>query len=142
MTDDTDRRDRAKPETLRLNMIAAGLTVNDVHASLHFYSEVLGFHIAERFEAEDGELRGAALLAGTTMMMISQDNWEKGRERVKGVAVRLNMETSQDIDDLAALIKVRGGTLETEPADMPWGARVFNVVDPDGFQISIMSPRS
>jgi uncharacterized glyoxalase superfamily protein PhnB len=138
MTEDVDRRDGEKPVTLRLKMIAAGLTVNDLQASLHFYSEVLGFHIAERFEHE-GELRGAALVAGSAMMMISQDDWEKGRDRQKGVAVRLNMQASTDIDALAALIKERGGTLETEPADMPWGARAFNVVDPDGFMITIMS---
>ena len=139
MTDDVDGRDGANPESLRLKTIASGLTVNDLQASLHFYSEVLGFHIAERFEYE-GVLRGAALVAGTAMMMISQDNWEKGRDRVKGVAVRLNMETTQDIDALAALIKERGGSLESEPEDMPWGSRAFNIVDPDGFQITIMSP--
>jgi uncharacterized glyoxalase superfamily protein PhnB len=31
--------------------------------------------------------------------------------------------------------------LETEPADMPWGARVFRLVDPDGYKLSISSER-
>ena len=39
----------------------------------------------------------------------------------------------------AAGIKERGGSLESEPADMPWGARAFSVVDPDGFQITFSS---
>jgi uncharacterized glyoxalase superfamily protein PhnB len=47
--------------------------------------------------------------------------------------------TAQDVDELAAGIKERGGTLDAEPADMPWGPRVFRVRDPDGFRIAISS---
>ena len=36
-------------------------------------------------------------------------------------------------------IKARGGSLELEPTDMPWGVRVFRVKDPDGFKIAISS---
>lgn len=32
-----------------------------------------------------------------------------------------------------------GGALESEPMDMPWGARVFRVLDPDGFKLAISS---
>ena len=45
----------------------------------------------------------------------------------------------QDIDELAAAIRARGGELAQEPTDQPWGARDFAVVDPDGFKISISS---
>jgi uncharacterized glyoxalase superfamily protein PhnB len=27
--------------------------------------------------------------------------------------------------------------LQSEPADMPWGARIFRLVDPDGFKLVI-----
>ena len=42
-----------------------------------------------------------------------------------------------DIDELAEAIKARGGTIEQEPTDQPWGARDFTVKDPDGFAISM-----
>jgi uncharacterized glyoxalase superfamily protein PhnB len=29
----------------------------------------------------------------------------------------------------------------SEPVDMPWGARVFRLTDPDGFRIVIASER-
>ena len=45
--------------------------------------------------------------------------------------------TAQSIDAVANGIKQRGGTLATEPADMPWGARVFRLVDPDGYKLVI-----
>jgi uncharacterized glyoxalase superfamily protein PhnB len=35
-----------------------------------------------------------------------------------------------------------GGTLASEPTDMPWGQRVFRVKDPDGFVLVIASERA
>jgi len=45
--------------------------------------------------------------------------------------------TQQDPDAVAAYIKAHGGTLLSEPADMPWGMRVFRVVDPDGWVFAV-----
>ncbi len=35
---------------------------------------------------------------------------------------------------IAAAIKARGGKLVSEPVDQSWGARTFNLVDPDGYR--------
>ena len=133
-----DRREPGKPETLRLKSISPGITVNDLDASLSWYRDVVGFHIVETFE-HDGVVMGAALIAGVARLMLSRDDGAKGRDRVKGQAIRLYLTTSGDVDDVAAAIKARGGTLASEPEDMPWGARAFNLVDPDGFQLTITS---
>ena len=71
--------------------------------------------------------------------MLSKEDWAKGRDRVKGQGLRLYMSTNQDVDEVAAAIKSRGGEFTSEPADMPWGARTFDLVDPDGFLITISS---
>jgi uncharacterized glyoxalase superfamily protein PhnB len=47
----------------------------------------------------------------------------------------MQFTTDQDIDEIADRIKEHGGALETEPTDMPWGPRVFRVLDPDGFRL-------
>lgn len=142
MSDETnpqaDRPTRGKPETLRLKSISPGITVNDLDASMKWYCEVVGFHIAEKFEHE-GVVRGAALIAGVAQLMLSQDDGAKGTDRVKGKAIRLYLTTSQEVDDVAKAIKTRGGTLASEPADMPWGSRAFDLLDPDGFQLTITS---
>jgi len=129
---------RTIPESLRIRTISPGLTVSDLDASLSWYRDIVGFTVGELWEHE-GEVRGAELLAGSARLMIGQDDWAKGRERVKGVGLRLYMSTGQDVDEVAAAIKSRGGMLESEPEDMPWGARAFSLVDPDGFQITISS---
>lgn len=53
----------------------------------------------------------------------------------------MQITTAQDVDELARRIKERGGTLDSEPIDTPWGARVFRLRDPDGFRLTISSER-
>jgi predicted enzyme related to lactoylglutathione lyase len=73
-------------------------------------------------------------------VLITQDNGEKGADRPRGEGFSLRVTTAQNIDDLAARIKERGGTLATEPFDA-FGGRAFRIVDPDGFRFAISSER-
>jgi len=129
-------KERRQPETLRLRSLMPSLTVNDLAASLAWYRDVLGFIVAEEFRRED-RVVAARLTAGAVDFLLGQDDFAKGRERRKGVGLRLYCITGQDVDQLAAAIKEKGGKLVQEPQDQPWGARDLAVVDPDGFVISI-----
>jgi len=131
-----EERRKRTPESLRLRSVMPMLTVNDVQASMAWYRDVLGFIVVEEYKM-DGEVRGARLRAGTVEILINQDDFAKGRDRKKGVGLRLYCMTAQEIDQLAAAIRERGGTLTQEPQDQSWGARDFAIVDPDGFNISI-----
>lgn len=111
-------------------------TVNDLEKSMAWYTGVLGFKVDERWE-RDGKLMGVSMKLGNVTFMIGQDDWQKGRDRRKGEGFRIYCETNQDIDGLAAAIKARGGVLDTEPTDQPWGSRDFAISDPDGFKITI-----
>jgi lactoylglutathione lyase len=131
-------QERKQPETLRLRDVTPSLTVNDLQASVAWYRDVLGFTVAEEYQM-DGKVMGVRLVAGAATFLLGQDDFAKGRDRQKGIGFRLFCETAQDIDELAAGIKERGGKLSQEPTDQPWGARDFAVADPDGFNISIMT---
>ena len=80
---------------------------------------------------------GVSLQAGGVTFMIGQDDWKKGRNRKKGEGFRLYCTTTQDVDALAKEIQARGGKLDSEPRDQPWGTRDFSLTDPDGFKITI-----
>jgi uncharacterized glyoxalase superfamily protein PhnB len=125
-----------QPETLNLRSMMPAITANDLQASLAWYRDVLGFTVAEEYRRDD-KLMGVRLMAGHVQVLLSQDDFAKGRDRQKGAGLRLFCTTAQDVDQLAADIKERGGQLAHEPTDQPWGARDFGVVDPDGFNISI-----
>lgn len=129
---------RKKPESLRLRDVSPSLTVNDLQASIAWYRDIVGFTLGETWE-RDGKMAGAELMAGSAAINLSQDDWARGRTRVKGEGFRLYLHTAQDINVIAARIKVHGGTLASEPADQPWGSRTFNLVDPDGYKLTISS---
>ena len=45
-----------------------------------------------------------------------------------------------NVDATAARITAAGGTLLSEPADRPWGVRMFQFNDPDGFKLGVSTP--
>ena len=118
--------------------LQASLTVNDLEKSLAWYRDVVGFAVDQRHERE-GKLMAVSLQAGDVRLLLAQDNGAKGLDRVKGVGFSLQITTEQEIDAIAQRIRAAGGTLESEPADMPWGARMFRLRDPDGFILTISS---
>jgi uncharacterized glyoxalase superfamily protein PhnB len=118
--------------------VAASLTVRDIRKSLAWYRDVLGFTV-DREHERDGQLRAVSLRAGAVRILINQDDGAKGLDRVKGEGFSLQFTVAGSVDDVANRIKQCGGTLDSEPADMPWGPRVFRVRDPDGFRLVISS---
>lgn len=131
---------RAEPESFRARALSASLTVKDLQKSLAWYCDVMGFTVDEKYERE-GRLMAVALKAGDVRLLIGQDDGARGWDRVKGQGFSLQIKTAQDVDGIANRIKEHGGTLESEPADMPWGARIFRLLDPDGFRLTISSIR-
>ena len=122
---------------LQAKTIAPSLTVDDLQKSISFF-EGLGFGVEERWE-ENGTLNGVMLRAGEARIGLSQDDWKKGRDRRKGVGLRIFIETAQDVDALAARAKEAGIALNAEAHDTPWGTRAFEVTEPSGFMLTISS---
>jgi len=112
--------------------------VKDLDKSLAWYRDVVGFEVDRKHERE-GRLRAVSLRAGDVRILINQDDGAKGWDRAKGEGFSLQITTEQNVDEIAQSIKQRGATLESEPADMPWGARIFRLRDPDGFKLTISS---
>lgn len=130
---------RSEPQTFRARSLGVSLTVKDLEASLKWYVDVVGFIIDRRIE-RDGKLRGVAIKAGDVRILLNQDDGAKGWDRVKGEGFSLSFSTAQNVDDIAERIESHGGTLDTQPADMPWGMRSFRLRDPDGYKLSISAP--
>jgi uncharacterized glyoxalase superfamily protein PhnB len=122
---------------LQVKTLSPSFTVNDLQKSIRFF-EGLGFVVDERME-EKGVLMGAMMRAGQSEIGLAQDDWKKGRNRVKGDGTRLYLSTTQNIDQLAERIKKSGISLDTEPRDTEWGTRAFDVTEPSGFKLTISS---
>lgn len=125
---------------LQATSLVPNFTANDLQQSIRFY-EGLGFGIEERWE-DNGVLVGVMLRAGDSRVGLSQDDWKQGRDRVKGVGMRIFIGTRQNIDELAASAKAAGIHLHSEPHDTPWGSRAFEATDPSGFKLTISTEGS
>lgn len=136
-----ERRNRSVPESFRARSLMASLTVNDFQKSLAWYRDVVGFTVEEEYKDGDKSV-GAALIAGEARLMLNQDDGKKGWNRTKGEGFALYFTTAQNVDEIAKRIKDRGTELLSEPADMPWGSRMFRVKDPDGFILAIGTQES
>jgi uncharacterized glyoxalase superfamily protein PhnB len=122
---------------LKAKTIMPSLTVDDLDRSIAFY-EALGFGVADRWE-DNGTLLGVMLQAGELQIGLSQDDWKKGRDRQKGVGTRIYIETTQNVDEIAARARAAGVTLDSEPQDTEMKTRQFEVTDPSGFKLTVSS---
>ena len=122
-------------ETLQISSIVPSFTVDDLQKSITFYGG-LGFSVEERWE-DNGTLQGVMLRAGNYRIGLSQDDWKKGRDRKKGVGMRVFIGTTQNVDEIAARAKGAGIKLDAEPHDTEWKSRAFEVTDPSGFLLTI-----
>jgi uncharacterized glyoxalase superfamily protein PhnB len=125
-------------KTLTGTSVTPSLTVDNLQQSVDFFGG-LGFEVEERWE-ENGVLLGVMLKGGNVRLGLSQDDGKKGRDRVKGVGMRLYIETTDNIDEVAARAKAAGVALTTDAHDTDWGNRAFEVKEPSGFLLTIGSP--
>lgn len=136
----TNQQSRNQPESFRARALGVSLTAKNFEKSLKWYTEVLGFTLDRNYE-RDGKVVGAAIKAGDVQISLNQDDGKKGTDRIVGQGFSMMFTTAQSVDDVAARVKAAGGTLDSEPADMPWGARIFRITDPDGYKLVISSER-
>ncbi len=129
---------RHQPQNLRVKRVGLSVTVNDLQKSLDWYTRVLGFVAGDKWE-QGGKLMAHEIKSGATGIWLNQDDWAKGRDRVKFLGTRVYFETEQDIFKLADVIKSRGGRLDHDPETREWGGTDFGITDPDGFKITIQS---
>lgn len=125
-------------DSFHAHALTASLTVKDLEKSMSWYCDVVGFTVDQKYERE-GKLLAVALKAGDVRILINQDDGAKGWDRAKGEGFSLQFLTNQSVDEIAKRIQERGGTIDSEPTDMPWGARMFRLHDPDGFKLVISS---
>ena len=140
MSTTTSTANGAATDGLVGEAITVSFTAKDITASVAWYRDVLGMTVTQEHE-RDGVLRAVAMQAGSVRILLNQDDGGRGWERVKGEGFAIQITTAQSIDDVANRVKANGGQLDLEPTDMPWGARIFRLRDPDGFKLSISSPR-
>ena len=126
---------------LNATTLGCSITCKEISASIRFYHEAVGFAVEQTFERE-GKVVGAIVSAGDIRIVLNQDDGKLGWDRIKGQGfyLQINVPAYADVDGAAVRIKAAGGTLLSEPADRPWGVRMFQFKDLDGFKLGVSTP--
>jgi uncharacterized glyoxalase superfamily protein PhnB len=126
---------------IKATTLGCSLTCKDLQAWIRFYRDAVGFAVAQTFE-NDGKVAGAIIEAGDCRIVLNQDDGKLGWDRIKGQGfyLQINVAGAADVDAAAARIAAAGGTLLDQPADRPWGARMFQFKDLDGFKLGVSTP--
>ena len=106
------------------------LRVSDCDGSVAFYTEVLGFDAVEPTEA-DGRLVRARVVNGAAQLVLSEQP-EEVRTTPGGAAIFHLVP--EDVEGLHASLVEQGVTVGPL-AVSPSGARSFELVDPDGYEL-------
>ena len=117
------------PETTTIRL---ELFVTDVHESVRFYTDVLGFALQDGTHVADYNalVRGDVRLSVQTAAALSADH-PLARPGPRGLGVEFVLEVD-DLDALYAHVAARH-PVAAAPAMRPWGLRDFRVLDPDGY---------
>jgi catechol 2,3-dioxygenase-like lactoylglutathione lyase family enzyme len=126
------------PSALNAQDSAVNLTCNDVTKSIHFYTG-LGLEIVHKME-DGGKIQFVMMRGGGAQIGLGQDDFAKGKDRSKGVGLRIWLNTTQDITALAGQVAKAGLKIDEGPKPLPWGPMAFAVTDPDGFKLTISNP--
>lgn len=121
--------------------LGCSLTCKDINASIRFYRDAIGFAVEQSFE-RDGNVVAAVVVAGACRIVLNQDDGKLGWDRIKGQGfyLQINVAGAADVDAAATRITAAGGALLSAPADRPWGVRMFQFHDPDGFKLGVSTP--
>lgn len=127
--------------TINATTMRCSLTCKDLETAIRFYRDAVGLAVLQTYENE-GKVVVAVVGAGDIRIVLNQDDGKLGWDRTKGQGfyLQINVAALADVDATAARVKAAAGTLIDEPADRPWGVRMFQFRDVDGFKMGVSTP--
>ena len=128
-----------KPVPDNINSLTPHIVCADAYKAMDFYKKAFNAIEDRRAAGPDGKLMHGALRIGNSMLMLTEENpaWGNlGPKSLKGTPVTIHMMV-ENVDEIVAQAVAAGATLVMPVADMFWGDRYGQVVDPFGHRWSI-----
>jgi PhnB protein len=124
--------------------LTPGLAIRGAAAAIAFYKKAFGAKELSRMPGPGGKLMHAELKIGDRILMLGDESPEMGSpspQTLGGSAVAL-MHYVKDVDAVFARAVAAGAKPLFPPADMFWGDRYGQVVDPFGHRWSIATRKA
>ena len=118
------------------------LFVEDMEASIAFYTRVLAFEVVSREPGDYASLRlGDIVLGIGSVAKLPGECGYFGRDvsaHRRGLGVEIVLEVD-DVDGWRDRVAASGHPIFEPLQDRPWGLRDFRISDPDGYYMRIPS---
>ena len=129
---------QVKPIPEDMHTLSPYLVCAGADKAMDWYKRAFNAVEGGRLRSADGKLMHGMLRIGDSALMLSDENPEWGCVGPQGgtspVTIHMYVE---DVDAVFATAVKEGATSKMEPADMFWGDRFCNLVDPWGHSWSI-----
>jgi catechol 2,3-dioxygenase-like lactoylglutathione lyase family enzyme len=123
--------------------LRAELFVDDLDASIRFYTEVLGFEVVRRNDGYASVQRGLVVFGLGPVDKLPESGTGPGftrqrlaRDKGAGVEIVLELDDVRQVASLHERCRALVPIVE-ELQDRPWGLRDFRILDPDGYYLRI-----
>jgi len=129
------RPDTASGMRLRLELI-----VEDMDASIDFYTKVLGFEVLREHPGDYASLRCGGVTLGIGPISKLPEEGEYFTREIASLQRGLGAEIVLEIDyvdEWYRRVSGCGYPVFEPPQDRPWGLRDFRIVDPDGYYLRL-----
>ena len=115
------------------------VVVKGAAEAIEFYKTVFGATEIMRMPGPDGRIMHAELKIGNSVLMLSDENLERGylSPLSRGGASSSVMLYTDDVDATFKKAVAAGAKAEQPPTDMFWGDRMANLYDPFGHSWAI-----
>ena len=107
--------------------------------AIDFYTKVFGAQEMLRMPGPDGQIMHAEVKIGNAILMLADENKERGHLSpvTLGGSGSSVMLYTNDVDAVFSRAVAAGAKAEMPPADMFWGDRMGNLVDPFGHKWAV-----
>ncbi len=116
------------------------LFVEDIDASIDFYTNVLGFEVLREHPGDYASLRCGGVTFGVgSISKLPEEGGYFAREIAslrRGLGVEIVLEID-DVDGWYRHVSGSGHPVFEPPQGRPWGLRDFRIVDPDGYYLRL-----
>ena len=115
------------------------LVIKGAAEAIEFYKKAFGAVETVRMPGPGGRIMHAEVKIGNTMLMLSDENAERGylSPTTRGGATSSVMLYTDDVDATFKKALAAGAKQQTAPEDMFWGDRMGNLTDPFGHNWAI-----
>lgn len=115
------------------------LVISGAADAIEFYKKVFGAVETVRMPGPGGRVMHAELKIGNSMLMLSDENAERGylSPKSRGGTTSSVMLYTDDVDATFKSAVAAGAKTEQPPTDMFWGDRMANIQDPFGHNWAI-----